>query len=164
MRLALLTAITTVAGLAACAPVPGPYGYAPGPNYGYSGGAAYAPNPYYAEPAYAPGYVTPGPAIIVGGERRFDDGDRYRSERQRNEGAYRNNQPPPNRDYGRGQPQQNYGGNRPGPTPVAVARPAPQPSQRPSAPPPPSGGAAFERWNRANVNASPPTNDAGGSR
>ena len=160
MRQALLIVITTAAGLGACAPVPpGPYGYAPAPSYGYTDGA-YAPGPYYAEPGYAP-YAAPGPAIIVGGERRWD-GDRERYERQRNEGGYRGNPNPPGREYGRSPPPQNFGGNRPGPdnrpVPMAAARPAPP---RPAAPPPPAGGAAFEQWNRTHVNAAPSLGDSG---
>lgn len=159
MRQTLLVLITAAAGLGACAPLPGDpygygYGYAPAPSYGYSEGV-YAPGPYYAEPAYAP-YATPGPAIIVGGERRLDN-DRYRYDRPRNEGNYRGNVNPPPREFSRGQPQQNFGGNRPGPVPLAAARPGPAPQDGP----PPRGGAAFEQWNRTHVNASPPPADSG---
>lgn len=165
MRLALLLTVTIAAGLGACAPVPaGPYGYAPTAEpagYGYYDGA-YAPGPYYGEPAYAPGYIAPGPTIIVGGERRWGgdrDRDRYRFERQRNEGGFRGNPySSPGRDFGRAPPPQNFGGGgRPGPSPVAVARPNPSPIS-----PPPSGGAAFEQWNRTHVNASPSLSDGGG--
>lgn len=164
MRHALFVILATTAGLSACAPLPGdPYGYgysyapAPAPaSYGYYDGG-YAPGPYYAEPGYAP-YGAPGPTIIVGGERRFDGRDRYRYERQRNEGGFRGNPNQPNREFGRSAPPQNFGGNRPGPSPVAVARPGPGPQ---NVPPPPSGGAAFEQWNRTHVNASPPSSDIG---
>lgn len=160
MRQTLLVVIATAAGLGACAPVPVGsygYGYAPAPapaSYGYYDGA-YAPGPYYAEPGYAP-YVTPGPAIIVGGERRWNGGDRNRYERPHNEGGFRGNPNLPNRDFGRSAPPQNFGGNRPAPAPVAAARPIPGPQAAP-----PSGGAAFEQWNHTHVNASPATNDNG---
>ena len=160
MRQMLLVIIAAAAGLGACAPIPvGPYGYGYGPgpapaSYGYYDGA-YAPGPAYAEPGYAP-YVTPGPAIIVGGERRFDGGYRNDYERARNEGGFRGNPNPPNQEFGRAAPQQNFGGNRPGPSPVVAARPAPGPQAAP-----PAGGAAFQQWNRTHVNASPPSNDSG---
>lgn len=171
MRLTLLTAFSIAAGLGACVPAPvSPYGYAPAPapaaSYGYYDGG-YAPAPYYVEPSYAP-YVTPGPAIIIGGERRFDGGGRYRdegrrnedrrNEGRRNEGDYRGNPNPSNRDFGRSAPPQNFGGNRAGPMPVAAARPGPGPQ---AVPPAPSGGAAFEQWNRTHVNASPSLSDTG---
>ncbi len=154
MRTALLIAVTTAAGLGACAPLPGAgyeYGVAqPAPSYGYYDGG-YAPAPYYAEPVYGSPYVSPGPAIIVGGERRFYDRDRYRDDRfreqryrnegQRYEGGYRGN-PNQGRD-GRQPGPQNFGGARPGPAPAAINRPPPQPQPQPPAPrpagPPPGG-------------------------
>ena len=170
MRLALLTIVATAVGLGACAPVPASpygygYGYAPAPapaSYGYYDGAyapGPAPGPYYAEPGYVP-YATPGPAIIVGGERRWDGGDRYRYDRPRDDRAFRGNPNPPNRDYRVAQEPRNFGGNRPGPQPGA--QPGPRPGPAPQAiPAPPAGGAAFEQWNRTHVNASPQQNENG---
>ena len=98
-------------------------------DYGYGGGY-YAPGPgYYAEPGYAP-YVTPGPAIIIGSERRYE-GDRYRYDRPREDGRYRGN-PQPGRDF-RPQP------DRRGPPPGAAGRPGPGPGPQPGRPGPGPG-------------------------
>lgn len=170
MRKALLIAVTTAAGLGACAPIPSSeygYGYtaAPQPAYGYSDGG-YAPQPvygqpYYAEPAYAAPYVTPGPAIIIGGgERRFNDRDRYRYNERRYDGGYRGNQNP-GREYGRQPGPQNFGGGggRPGPAPVAVNRPPPPQPQapRPAGPPPNFGGGGNPSGHSPSFNPANPT-------
>lgn len=173
MRLALIAAVSTVAGLGACAPLASdgtPYGYdytgvqqaQPAPYGFYDGGYA-APGPYYEQPGYAAPYVAPGPTIIVGGERRFDERDRYRYNRLENERGFRGNpnQPQPGREYGGGQPGREYngqpgrqysGGARPGPAPVAAPRPNPvAPSPMQQAPRPPSGHATD--FNPANPGA-----------
>lgn len=149
MRAALLIALTTAAGLGACAPLPAespygyPYGYtapaAPVTSYGYYDGG-YASSPYdpglgyggYAAPYVEP-YVAPGPTIFLGGERRFE-GDRYRDnrfrdnrfrdDRPRYDGGYRRGpNPPPN--FGRQPEPQNFGRGRPGPSPVSIGGPGP---------------------------------------
>ena len=166
MRLALIAAVATVAGLGACAPLaPGgtpagtPYGYGytgvqqaqPAP-YGYYDGGYAAPGPYYEQPGYATPYVAPGPTIIVGGERLFDERDRYRDNRPENERGFRGNpnQSQPGREYGgqpgreyNGQPGRQYsGGARSAPTPVSAPRQNPVgPSPTQQAPRPPSGHA-----------------------
>ena len=179
MRSSVFVAIASAAGLGACAPVPvaGTYGYEPAtPAYGYYDGG-YAPDPYYAQPAY-PGYspyATPyaapyaapyatGGTIIVGGERRFNDRDRYRNDRYRNEvyrndrprydGGFRGNQNPPGRDFNRQPGPQNFGGGRP--APVAINRPPPPaPAPRPGPGPgfSPSPSAHAPEFNPANPTA-----------
>lgn len=146
MRKALLIAMTTATGLGACAPLPSAgYGYAvapqPVPAYGYYDGG-YAPQPYYAEPVYAAPYATPGPAIIIGSERRYDDRYRYERPRYQRDGGYRGN-PNPGREYGRQPGLQNFGGGgggRPGPSPVNVNRPPPVQVPQPQAPRPTGPG------------------------
>lgn len=142
MRKALLIAMTTAAGLGACAPVSSAgYGYAvapqPAPAYGYYDGG-YAPQPYYAEPVYAAPYVTPGPAIIIGSERRYNDRYRYERPRYERDGGYRGN-PNPRHEYGRQPGPQNFGGGgggRPGPGPANVNRPPPVQAPQPQPPRP----------------------------
>ena len=147
MRLALIAAVTTAAGLGACAvPPAGPsygYGYqgvsAPAAVPYYDGG--YAPGPYYERPGYAAPYLAPGPTIIVGGERRFDERERYRNDRRGPEQGFRDrpNQPPPGRQFG-GQPEGQPG--RPPGRPEARQAPpptyAPPPQNRGPQPQPPS--------------------------
>ena len=176
MRLALIAAVSTAIGLAACVPVqPGgvPYGYggvqqAPAAApYGYYDGG-YAPDPYYAPPGYGTPYGVPGPGIIVGGERRYEDRGQYRYNRPPPEGGFRGgpNQPPPNREFS-GQPgRQNPGNARPGPIPAAAprqAQPGPSPGFQRGGPSP-----GFQRGgpggHAPDFNPANPTAQGGGDR
>ncbi len=170
MRLAPV-ALAALATLSACGPYAGTYGYsyqtAPAvsdygySDYGYSGG--------YAEPSYASPYYAPpvAGAVIIG-----NDGyrDRWRGDRWREDRRWDNR---PREEGWRGD---RFGGGRPDDharpvfaqpsAPAAPFREAPRPIAPVAAPapPPPSGGRAFEDWNRTHVNAGANLGDANGAR
>ena len=181
MRLAWL-GLGALAALSACAPYPGTYSYGTGYAYGsppgsYDTGYAYASPPVadygysggyygsgYAAPYYGGGYATPyyappvvaGPTVVFGGGGdRHWDGDHWRGDDRARYDQYQRNRASVDRGRPAYTPPPQFQ-PREAPHPVAMARPAP------SAPPPPSGGRAFENWSRRNVNAAPNPGDTGG--